>query len=49
MNSFSFSFSKNNLGLGIPVYLLIFILSQIYQVFTAWDAVSKLQKREHVH
>ncbi|KAG0767961.1 hypothetical protein G6F57_001360 [Rhizopus arrhizus] len=33
------AFSKNNLGLGIPVYLLIFILSQIYQVFTAWDAI----------
>ncbi|KAI9279660.1 hypothetical protein BY458DRAFT_431760 [Sporodiniella umbellata] len=33
------TFSKKNLGLGIPVYLMIFIFSQIYQVLTAWDAV----------
>ncbi|CAO3660065.1 unnamed protein product [Rhizopus stolonifer] len=38
-NFYHTTFSKNNLGLGIPVYLMIFIFSQIYQVFTAWDAV----------
>ncbi|OAD08790.1 hypothetical protein MUCCIDRAFT_158968 [Mucor lusitanicus CBS 277.49] len=32
-------FSANNLGLGIPVYLMIFIFSQIFQVLIAWDAV----------
>ncbi|KAI8096085.1 hypothetical protein BDF21DRAFT_354132 [Thamnidium elegans] len=32
-------FSTNNLGLGIPVYLMIFIFSQVFQVFLAWDAV----------
>ncbi|KAI7888484.1 uncharacterized protein EV154DRAFT_517588 [Mucor mucedo] len=32
-------FSKNNLGQGIPVYLMIFIFSQVFQVFLAWDAV----------
>lgn len=35
-------FSKHNLGLGIPVYLMIFITSQVFQVFTAWDAVRRL-------
>ncbi|KAI9486234.1 MAG: hypothetical protein EXX96DRAFT_548219 [Benjaminiella poitrasii] len=33
------AFSENNLGLGIPVYLMIFIFSQVFQVFLAWDAV----------
>ncbi|KAI8354201.1 hypothetical protein BD560DRAFT_407894 [Blakeslea trispora] len=32
-------FSNNNLGLGIPVYLMIFIFSQVFQVLIAWDAV----------
>ncbi|KAI8880857.1 hypothetical protein K501DRAFT_224053 [Backusella circina FSU 941] len=32
-------FSQSNLGLGIPVYLMIFIFSQVFQVFLAWDAV----------
>ncbi|KAI8990930.1 hypothetical protein BDF20DRAFT_10457 [Mycotypha africana] len=32
-------FSRNNLGLGIPVYLMIFIFSQVFQVLIAWDAV----------
>ncbi|KAI8636448.1 hypothetical protein BD408DRAFT_426111 [Parasitella parasitica] len=32
-------FSEKNLGLGIPVYLMIFIFSQIFQVLIAWDAV----------
>ncbi|KAI8352141.1 hypothetical protein EDC96DRAFT_286474 [Choanephora cucurbitarum] len=32
-------FSDANLGLGIPVYLMIFIFSQVFQVLIAWDAV----------
>ncbi|KAI8084245.1 uncharacterized protein B0P05DRAFT_534793 [Gilbertella persicaria] len=32
-------FSNDNLGLGIPVYLMIFITSQVFQVVLAWDAV----------
>ncbi|KAI8365997.1 uncharacterized protein BYT42DRAFT_588504 [Radiomyces spectabilis] len=32
-------FSKKELGTGIPVYLIIFILSQVFQVALAWDAV----------
>ncbi|OBZ83743.1 hypothetical protein A0J61_08206 [Choanephora cucurbitarum] len=32
-------FSEDNLGLGIPVYLMIFIFSQVFQVLIAWDAV----------
>ncbi|KAI8373140.1 uncharacterized protein BYT42DRAFT_579332 [Radiomyces spectabilis] len=32
-------FSKEKLGLGIPVYLMIFIFSQAFQVFLGWDAV----------
>ncbi|KAL1930624.1 hypothetical protein VTP01DRAFT_10786 [Rhizomucor pusillus] len=29
----------DDLGMGIPVYLMIFIFSQVYQVGIAWDAV----------
>ncbi|PHZ07987.1 uncharacterized protein RHIMIDRAFT_270897 [Rhizopus microsporus ATCC 52813] len=39
VNFHNTEFSKHNLGLGIPVYLMIFITSQVFQVFTAWDAV----------
>ncbi|CAO3632390.1 unnamed protein product [Cunninghamella blakesleeana] len=29
----------NNVAVGIPIYLLIFIISQLFQVALAWDAV----------
>ncbi|KAI7872721.1 hypothetical protein BDF14DRAFT_1976411 [Spinellus fusiger] len=32
-------FSERNLGIPIPVYLIIFIFSQVFQVALAWDAI----------
>ncbi|KAL0091270.1 hypothetical protein F4703DRAFT_1838167 [Phycomyces blakesleeanus] len=33
------NFTKHNLGVPIPSYLMIFIFSQVFQVCLAWDAV----------
>lgn len=33
---------RATLGTGIPVYLMIFILSQLFQVALAWDAVGSI-------
>jgi hypothetical protein len=32
--------AQEGLTKGIPVYLMIFIFSQVFQVALAWDAVS---------
>jgi hypothetical protein len=36
---FNSSFSKGGLGKGIPIYLIIFVFSQIFQIILAYDAV----------
>ncbi|ORZ02590.1 hypothetical protein BCR43DRAFT_509751 [Syncephalastrum racemosum] len=36
---YSSGFAQDSLGRGIPVYLMIFIVCQIYQVAISWDAV----------
>lgn len=36
---FNSSFSKVGLGKGIPIYLIIFVFSQVFQIILAYDAV----------
>jgi len=36
---FNSTFSKGGLGRGIPIYLIIFVFSQIFQIILAYDAV----------
>lgn len=36
---------ENTRAKGIPVYLLIFVFSQVFQVVLCWDAVSIEERR----
>ncbi|OZJ03082.1 hypothetical protein BZG36_03904 [Bifiguratus adelaidae] len=36
---YSTSFKNQGLGQGIPIYLIIFILAQVFQIVMAWDAI----------
>ena len=38
--NYYYSSYKKYIGQGIPVYLMIFIVCQVYQIGIAWDAVS---------